>query len=228
MDGLLKTVNEIENENEFSFKNFFVPLTTFKAITWIVIIGIIVYANMLFNGFVLDDKTYIILNPDLHTLNLLTLIKENIFNSNVTGQYDPIAAIYFAYIYSMTSDSQFLYHFFQVTMHVTNACLFFLVLKKVIDKKTSFFLSLIFLIHPIQTEAVSYIAATGVVLFFLFGILALLLTINNKLNTKRIILINILLVLSLLTKETGILFLFIVLSYHFIFQKGKRILFIIL
>ena len=30
MDGLLKTVNEIENEYEFSVKKLFVPLTTAK------------------------------------------------------------------------------------------------------------------------------------------------------------------------------------------------------
>jgi len=57
------------SDSEFSFKNYFVPLTNAKAITWIVMIGIIVYANMLFNGFVWDDIGQIVTNGDIHSLS---------------------------------------------------------------------------------------------------------------------------------------------------------------
>ena len=57
-----------EREQAFSLKNLFVPLTTLKAIHIIVIVGFIVYANMLFNGFVWDDKIYIIFNPQNHNI----------------------------------------------------------------------------------------------------------------------------------------------------------------
>ena len=47
---------------EFDIKKIFIPFTTTKAIHWIIIIGLIVYANMLFNGFVWDDEGQLIGN----------------------------------------------------------------------------------------------------------------------------------------------------------------------
>ena len=81
-------------EGEFSFKQYFVPLTTIKAVHWIIIIGLLVFANALFNGFVWDDKTYIVNNLEVHKLDLATLLGPNLFNS--AGFYRPISALYFA------------------------------------------------------------------------------------------------------------------------------------
>jgi hypothetical protein len=83
-------------EEEFSFKNLFVPLTTKKAIVFIVIIGFIVFANMLLNGFVLDDKTFIVSNPELHFNTISSLFSSSLFNSN--GRYLPITAFYDSYL----------------------------------------------------------------------------------------------------------------------------------
>ncbi|HZE86733.1 MAG TPA: hypothetical protein VE090_00865 [Methylomirabilota bacterium] len=71
-----------EPEQEFSFKSLFSPLTNLKAI------HIIVFFNALSNGFVWDDKTYIILNNDVHSLNIPKLIGNNIFNQS--QQYRPL------------------------------------------------------------------------------------------------------------------------------------------
>ncbi|MDE2026477.1 MAG: hypothetical protein KGJ07_08365, partial [Patescibacteria group bacterium] len=80
-------------------------------------VGILGYFNMLFNGFVWDDKTYIINNQQIHTLNILTLIKENLFN--MSGQYRPLPSIYFAYIFAIFSDASFPYHIIQLALHIT-------------------------------------------------------------------------------------------------------------
>src|SRR5438132_1133737 len=66
MDGLLDVLNTNEGEDEFSFKDFIVPLTTAKAITWIVIIGFIIFSNALFGQFVGDDIENIVNNPFVH------------------------------------------------------------------------------------------------------------------------------------------------------------------
>lgn len=218
MDGLIKTTDKKEAEEDFSFYSYFVPFTTKKAIIWIIIIGLIVYFNMLFNGFVLDDQSYIIFNPELHSLNFSILFGKNVFSTLSTGQYDPIPAIYFATLYNIFNNSSFFYHFFQVALQITNACLVFILLKRFFNKNLAFILSIVFLVHPIQEEAVSYISATGVQLFFIFGITALLLMLKNKFTTKRISILFILLILSLLSKETGILFLLILLIYAFLFK----------
>ncbi len=55
-------------EKEFTFKDYFVPLTTTKAIHFIIIIGIVVYANALFNGFIADDNGQILDNQLVHSI----------------------------------------------------------------------------------------------------------------------------------------------------------------
>ena len=44
-----------ENEQDFSLKKLFSPLTTLKAIHLIIIIGLVVFCNGLFDNFVADD-----------------------------------------------------------------------------------------------------------------------------------------------------------------------------
>ena len=56
-------------KDDFSFNQFFSPLTTSKAIHFIVIIGFLVFGNMLFNSFVADDITLILTNPTIHSLS---------------------------------------------------------------------------------------------------------------------------------------------------------------
>jgi hypothetical protein len=216
MDGLLKTVQDIENEDDFSFKKLFVPLTTTKAITWIVIIGFVVYANMFFNGFVWDDNTFIINNPQVHQLNILSLIGPSMFNS--TEFYRPIPAVYFAFLYSLFGQQAFYYHFMQLALHVTVTCLLFLYLKYFFKSSLAFFLSLIFLVHPINVESVAYIGSTQSELYFLPGIIALLLSRKKHLTLSRFICINVLLLLSLLVKETGFLFLLLIVAERYLFK----------
>jgi protein O-mannosyl-transferase len=207
---------------EFSIKRFFIPLTTSKAIHWIIIVGLIVYANMLFNSFLWDDITYITNNPQIHALTLQTFIntfKVNLFNSG--GEYRPLTAIYSFLMYSVFGNAQFFYHIFQLCLHITNAVLVFIFLRFFFSKKISLFLSLIFLIHPMQTEAVSFIASIGNPLFFLFGISALILSTKDKVGIGKITVIYLLLFLSSLAKETGILFIFLILFYRLVFHKKQ-------
>lgn len=201
----------------FPFKSVFVPLTTLKAIHGIIFIGLVVYFNSLFNGFVWDDKTYILFNPDVQAFNIGALIKTNIFNAG--GQYRPIPAIYFAVLVSLFKNTIFFYHFLQLLIHIANTCLLFVVFTRFFGKTSSFFLSLLFLIHPIQVESVSYISASGNPLFFLFGIVALLLSFHKMISWKRTAVIAFLLLLSLLTKEAGIIFIFVVFFYKLLFTR---------
>ncbi|HSW96631.1 MAG TPA: tetratricopeptide repeat protein [Candidatus Saccharimonadales bacterium] len=217
--------NHEPQEEDFSFNSYFVPFTTLKAIHWIIIIGLVIFANMLFNGFIWDDKTYILFNPDVQAFNVDNLIKTNIFNAG--GQYRPIPAIYFAVLVSLFKNTTFFYHFLQLLIHIANTCLLFLVFTKFFGKTSSFFLSLLFLIHPIQVESVSYISASGNPLFFLFGILAVLLSFHKRISWKRASVIALLLLLSLLTKEAGIIFIFVVFFYKLLFiRRGIGTLFL--
>jgi protein O-mannosyl-transferase len=140
---------------------------------------------------------------------------------NTGGYYRPIPAVYFSILWNLFGDTAFFYHFMQIMLHSINACLLFYLLKRFFSKALSFFLTLIFLVHPIQVESVAYIGATQSELLFVFGISALLMSMKEKLHIRELLLISFFLLLSLLTKETGFLFLLMILLYRFLFYRVK-------
>lgn len=208
-----------EDGQEISLLNLFVPLTTFKAIMLLVIAGILVYFNMLFNGFVWDDITYIAQNAQVHSLNLTYIFGPSLFNFPLAGYYRPVPALYFSLFYSLFHNITFMYHVSQLMLHIGNAILLFLLFQKFFHKNLSFVLALVFLVHPIQVESVSYISQADSPLFFIFGIGALLLSMKARVRLQNIVVIYSLLLLSILTKETGFLFLIMVFLYRALYQR---------
>jgi protein O-mannosyl-transferase len=215
---------EIKQE-EFTFKNFFIPLTTGKAIFWIIVVGLAVYFNSLFNGFVWDDLIYIVNNPEIRSYNIGSIFQRNMFNS--LQYYRPISLVYFWFIFSFLENSAFIYHFLQLVLHIVNSILVFWLFKSFFSKHLAFLLSLVFLVHPMQVESVAYIAASNNSHFFFFGIVSLLISLKEKLEQKKLFTIGILLLLSFLTKEAGTLFLLVIVCYRFLFYKRySKILYI--
>ena len=224
MDGLLKSTKQKEVEEEFSFKKLFVPFTTLKAIHWIIIIGLIVYFNGLFNGFVLDDIYQIVNNTYTHSFtNIVTFFTGSTFYNGGTtslagAYYKPLLTTYFAAIYTLFGANPFAFHFLQLVLHIVNACLVLLLFKKFFKLSLSFVLSLIFLVHPINSEAVFYIADAQDILFFFFGVIALYLITIAK-SQKAFLFITIFLALSLLSKETGLLSIIISIIYAYLYKR---------
>ena len=207
-----------KSEQELTFKSLFLPLTNLKAIMIICITGFIVFFNSLFNGFVWDDLTYIINNPEIKTFNLLTLIGPNMFNSS--GYFRPIPAIYFSILYNLFGSSAFFYHFIQLSLHISCVILLFLILKYFFKTPIALILSLIFLIHPINVESVVYVGASQSQLYFLFGGIAFYLALE-KITTKRILLMHLFLLFALLVKEVSILYFLVI--YLYLFLKNKSL-----
>lgn len=207
-----------ENGDDLSFRGLFVPFTAKRAVLWLIAIGVAVFFNALFGSFVWDDKTYFIDNPLFQNLRFFQLFQSNGFNTS--GQYRPIPAVYFWTLYSLFKTGPFFYHVASLIIHIANAILLFFLLKRFFRTGLSFFLAAVFLVHPMQVESVSFIAAAGNPLFFLFGIGALLLSLDEKTGWKKVFIICSLLLLSLLSKETGGLFLILIVARRFL--TGKK------
>jgi tetratricopeptide (TPR) repeat protein len=205
-------------EQQLTFKSLFLPFTTKKAIVIIFIVGFVVYFNSLFNGFVWDDLTYILNNPEIKNFNLLTLIGPNMFNSS--GYFRPIPAIYFSALYNLFGNSAFFYHFSQILLHIGSTILLYFIFKKFFNKPISLILSLIFLVHPINVESVIYVGASQSQLYFIFGGLALYLALG-KLTARKILLMHLFLLLAILVKEISILYFLVI--YLYLFLKNKRV-----
>ena len=192
-----------------------------KYIWTIIIIGLIVFSPTVFNGFVMDDQGLILNNANVHSIgNLFNFFRGSIFDygGSLGGvYYRPMMSTSFSFIYTFFGSSAFFYHLFQLFLHITNALLFFFLLKKFVKEKVSLFLTLIFLTHPIQVESVVYIAALQEILFFSFGVMYLLLLERKKFAPIFIL-------LSLLSKETGILFAPLGILYSY-FYRRKNLLY---
>ena len=204
-------------------KDFFTPLTNSKAIGIIFVVGVIVFTNGLFNGFVLDDISQIIDNSNIHSItNFFSFFTGSTFYGGggqlIGVYYKPITLGVYSLLYSIFGAEPFWFHLFQLILHITNVSILFLVLRRFFKSPTSLILSLIFLIHPINSESVYYISAIQDVLFFFFGIVGLWLIINYK-SDKYLLFAGISLFLSLLSKESGLLFIAISIIYTFLFNK---------
>jgi len=212
------------SQEEFSFKKYFTPLTTVKVVHWIILIGLIVYCNGFFNGFVKDDYAEIINNPTVQSVtNLPSLFTGSLFynglGQQLTGSfYRPVTSVAFASVYSLFGPNAFAFHFFQILLFIANACFIFFFFKQFFRRAIAFVLSLVFLVHPINSEVALYVSAIQETLFFFFGMIALLLLRKYK-TQKFLIAASICLLLSLLSKETGILFFFVSYVYLFLFAR---------
>jgi protein O-mannosyl-transferase len=144
------------------------------------ILGFMVYGKMLFAGFVFDDHKTIVLNKDVY--NAFNIV--NIWNLN-SKRF--IVSLSYALDYHFFGLNPFWFHFTNIIIHLLNTYIVYFIVKNIQitlkNKKniiiTNPFLpalaSVIFLIHPIQTQAVSYISQRYALLCSFFYLLTLLL-----------------------------------------------------
>ncbi len=189
---------------------------TKNAVWLLIVVGIVVHFNGLFGNFIGDDKSQIQSNYIIHSLSHIpqfftgsTFVPTS--GTNLAGPfYKPLLSLSYAVLYALFRATPFYFHAFQLILHITNGILLFVLFKKFLKEHIALLLSLLFILHPINSEAVVYIADLQEPLFFCFGLSALLLAMKESLSPKRAALISLLLLCSLLSKETGILFVLMV------------------
>jgi len=191
-------------------------------------IGFIVYFNCFFNGFIWDDEEQIVNNHIVHSIkNIPAFFSGSTFNTGGTGSlvgiyYKPLMNVVFSLLYSVFGNRPLFFHLFQVALHLINSIIIYWLFKNFLPLWLSFFLSLIFLIHPFNVETVVYISALQEPLFLFFGLLALLSIIKIAEERRPFLLLVPVsfLLFSILAKETGLVFVLIIFIYLFIFKKG--------
>lgn len=217
-------MEESLNDND-SFYNFFTPLTNKKIIIFLFIIGVVVFFNMLFNDFVWDDAGQIVTNNYVHSLaNIPLFFFGNIHTVYSIGKFfRPLMFTGFTLTYVLFGSTPFFFHIGQLILHCINAYLVYILFCRFLKKNIAFMLSIIFLVHPITVETVSNISHTQDVQFFFFGILALvsIVTYKSKKWLRSYVILSVLLLLSFLSKETGILFWISIILYASLFAKKQ-------
>ena len=154
------------------------------------LLGVIIYSNTLHSPFVFDDGPSITRNSTIKDVN-------NFFG-NSSGYYKYptryIGYITFALNYRVGGFDPFWYHVVNLFIHIVNSLLVCCILSstfivpildKVVSKEKSWIVSVIagilFLIHPIQTEAVTFIVQRLTSLTAMFCLFSLLFYIKSML-----------------------------------------------
>lgn len=133
--------------------------------------SIFVYASSLKNGWTnWDDQGYLLENDLVKSLSL-----KAIFSSYVMGNYHPVTVLAQAMEYHFFRENAAGYHTISLLLHLVNALLLFYAILLLTKKSvTAFLCSLLFAIHPLHVESVSWISAQKDLLYTGFYLAALI------------------------------------------------------
>jgi tetratricopeptide (TPR) repeat protein len=119
--------------------------------------------------------------------------------------YRPLMTTVFSLIYTVFGPHPFYFHLVQLLLFIGSVILLYLVFRYFLKPSIALFLALIFLVHPINSEMVYAIPVLQDTLYFFFGILGLYVLLRFN-SIRSVLLVAVCLFLSILSKETGLLF----------------------
>jgi 4-amino-4-deoxy-L-arabinose transferase-like glycosyltransferase len=194
-------------------------LKDWQASLCIVLIGFAIYFTGLASPFQGDDEAQIVYNPTVHSLSNIrsffeggTFYNGSVHTKLIGAYYRPLMSTVFSVLYTLFGQHSFYFHFFQLVLCLASTILLYLFLRYSFKPLLALVLSLIFLIHPLDSQVVYAIPNMQDALFFFFGILAVWLLVRFS-SVKSLFFVALCLFLSLLSKESGVLFIAVSLLY---------------
>jgi tetratricopeptide (TPR) repeat protein len=206
----------------------------------IIVVGTIIYSNSFYGEFHFDDGMHIVQQNNLNDLSLYSK-----FSSWIKINNRPLAYFTLAINRSLNGTNVFGYHVFNLIVHLsTSVMVFFFTLlmisQKIVkpiqikgkEKIVALFVALIFLCHPIQTQAVSYIIQRMTSLAALFYITscffyfkARLSQVAGNLNLKFVLyylIMAVTAIAAILSKQIAITLPLTYLLIEFFFIRNKQ------
>ena len=207
-------------------------LKNWQAAIIITVLGILAYFDGLQNQFLGDDLPQIVNNLPVHSISHIKIFFEGGTFYNGQGivpligiYYRPLMTTVFSLIYTVFGSQPNFFHLIQLLLCIGSSIILYLFFRFTFKPAMSLFLALIFLIHPIDSQVVFAIASMQDALFFFFGILALYFLFRFK-SIRSLIAVAVCLFLSLLAKESAVLFIAMALLYLFWYNRKRLYAFI--
>ncbi len=193
----------------------------------IFLLAVIVYANSLVNSFVWDDR-YLIVENNLikNWRNIPQFFTTQLYQGS--GQeshfYRPIQKLSIFLDYSIWKLKPLGYHITNILIHALNAVLVYVLLNLLFRKKEiSLISALLFAVHPIHTEVVTYISTRADLLtgLFIFSSLILFIQYRKHSNLRGYYWGAILcFIFALLSKEPAVILPFILILCDISFNRN--------
>ena len=194
-----------------------------------------VYLNTLPNSFIFDDQHMIVDNNYIKNLRHIPLFFKGKVTSYpiVEGMYRPLLMLSFVFNYFTSGLKPHGYHLINILIHFLNAVFLYLLLRLFLEELSfplRLGITLIFCLHPVNTEAVTYISSRSDILCSFFILASLYAYIRSQnLQRKSLYILSLgMHILALLTKEVGLVVVGLVCAYEYIYTKypfkaGRRI-----
>jgi hypothetical protein len=190
----------------------------------------IIYYNALQNDFAFDDESVILGNSSITSLSNIPkfFFAQEGFHKVIGRYYRPVVSSTYNIDYAIWQFNPFGYHLTNILIHIIATLLLFALLLNIFKdyrnkKIISLICTLIFAVHPIHTEAVSWVSGRTDSLVTLFFFAALLFYIkytdNNSLNKNTLLLSVIFYIFSLLSKEMSVTFPVVIILYDYFVRK---------
>ena len=200
-----------------------------KAIFLILSIGLIIYANSFGNQFVWDDEFLVLENDYIRNWRSLPQIftsELRCFSPDLSNYYRPLQTISYAIDYAFWRLEPFGYHLTNLLLHMLCAYLVYLVVQFFYESRAALLSSLLFLVHPLGTQVVTYISGRAeslVTLFFLGSFYLFMKSFSeNKRNLPLYFFSIFFYLLALLSKEISLIFPLAFLLYYLVFKARAK------
>lgn len=187
--------------------------------------GFIIYSNSICGKFVFDDEVLVKDNVYIKSrANLTHVFTGNLIEGAARKSvfYRPVQAITYMADYSVWKLDVRGYHITNIILHVLAALsVYWITLILSGARAASFFTALLFITHPVHTEAVAYISGRADILSALFMMLCLAFYIKQC-SVKRIGIYSAMMacfVLAVLSKEYALILPVLILIYHYAFRR---------
>lgn len=205
----------------------------------IILFSFILYSNTLTHKYALDDS--IVITENRFTKKGIKGIRDIFTNDSFTGffkvkkdlvqggRYRPLSIATFALEYQLFGEKPSVSHLINILLYALTGILIWLLLLKVLDgypvsvfnRSLPLFTALLFVFHPIHTEAVANIKGRDETLALLLSLITLVLVIKYAEMPKfhLIVMASLCFFLALLAKENSITFLILIPVALILFQN---------
>jgi protein O-mannosyl-transferase len=221
MQGMAEKVNNLFKHRNFNLIAFFV----------LAIVTLVAYSNTFHASFHFDDNPSIV---DNYTIKVVTV--DNIMA--ILKGVRPVVYLSLMLNYSVGGMNVVGYHVFNVAVHIANAFLVFLLISGTLalpvfserytvasGRRIALFAALLFAVHPVQTEAVTYIISRTELLATFFYLAALLMFMKAVLKRKPIYHLGLFLsaLLSMSSKEWAVTLPAMLMLYDYLFLSNRSV-----
>ena len=171
-------LNDVSDRNN-TFRRTIFQLIVISSLT------ILVFLNIFQNTFVVDDPQTFFNWPAVKNMQIEKLV-EGAYPTQFQGKaYRPVKGVIFAFEYKIFKENTYFYHLQAIILNLFITFLVYFIIKNITKKSSIAFVgSLIFGIHPVHTEAITFMTASldgfGILFFFLSFYFYI-----NALKTKR-------------------------------------------